>query len=92
MCILHRKTLSILCFVAYKYIVFWGKCGYKLTCMNTHRAIYASIIYSFIIHIHAHAHTQSAEALLQLKEADAFVADCDDRRYVIQISHPALRK
>ncbi|CAI7994854.1 DCC-interacting protein 13-alpha [Geodia barretti] len=35
---------------------------------------------------------KNAEALLQLKEADAFASDCDDKRYVMQISHPALKK
>lgn len=46
---------------------------------------YLSLLLAFIF-------IQNAEALLQLKEADAFTSDCDDRRYVIQISHPALKK
>ena len=40
----------------------------------------------------SHAHSQSAEALLHLRDSEAFPSDCDDRRYVMQISHHALKK
>ena len=35
---------------------------------------------------------QTAEALIHLKDAEAFPSDSDDRRYVLQVTHPSLKK